>query len=725
MIDFIKKKYYKICNFITDKKLADAFLHLEKQINNSESIDIKRSFEKQKETYNFLLEYTFKGINDPERPVIYKNIQKSLLNISEKLKDESFLKQTNNKLAGEQLELKTEVEGKKITIEENLENLINSSKDPENENRKENLYKLFFLLWLKDEYSESDKLILKKYAVNKKLKFYEKSVIVSAVIISLLRRFDSQKFHILFEYYDANEKEVWHRAFVGIIMAFYQYNRRVYLYDDIVSRLRLISEDENIKSHTENVILQFIRSKETERISKKLRDEIIPEMEKFRPKIQDKLNLDEIISDSLGEDKNPDWEEIFDDAPDLLGKMADFSKLQLEGSDVFMSAFAMFKNFPFFQQAANWFMPFYSENAEVKNAFSNFDKEFDTSVFTKGLEKSALIFNSDKYSFCMNVNMMPKAQRGMIIELFKTEMNQMKEISDEDELLNKKVKDKQIFTRYIQDLYRFFKLHPMHNDINDFFAFDLDLYNSVFYDILIQDESVSEKISELYFKKGFYNDAIDVLSKLKLSGKKAQKNYEKLGFAYQKINDYKNALDSYLKAELYNEPSLWLTKKIAFCYRKMNDYDNALKYYQRVEKEQEENLHIQANIGHCYLSVGDHENALKKYFKVEYYEPDNVKALRPIAWCSFVLGKFETSEKYYKKLLEYKATAYDYINFGHVLYCKGEKMKAVEAYLQAIKKSDINTFEESINEDKELLLKHSSEKTDIDLLIDYVKTKTL
>ena len=67
MIDFIKEKYHTICDYVSDKKLADAFLTIEKYINICKNVDLKRNFEKQKETYNYLLEYTFKGIDDPAR----------------------------------------------------------------------------------------------------------------------------------------------------------------------------------------------------------------------------------------------------------------------------------------------------------------------------------------------------------------------------------------------------------------------------------------------------------------------------------------------------------------------------------------------------------------------------------------------------------------------------------------------------------------------------------
>jgi len=719
------EEYNEICKLITDKKLADAFSMIEKNISEIENVDLNIIFEKQKETYNFLLEYTFKGIHDPEKPNIYKRIQKSLLDINQKIKDEYFLNNVNSKLSSEKRILNTEIKRNKIKIEDEISELLNNKKQSENIERKAILYKLFFHIWLSNDISDNDLISLKKLARSSKVLFQEKSLIVSALTISLIQRFDKKKIISLFDFYDADEDAVWNRALVGIVIAFYIYNKRMYLYEGLIKKLKQIRKDENINRHIEEIILQLIRTKETEKISKKLRDEIIPEMQKFRPKIEEKLNLDDIISDSLIEDQNPDWEEIFDDAPDLLNKMADFSKMQLEGSDVFMSAFAMFKNFPFFMQTANWFMPFYSENEEVEKAFSDFDENFDSSAFAKGLERSAFMCNSDKYSFCMNINMMPKAQRGMIIELFKTEMEQMKEISDDDELLKKGTKDKHVFTRYIQDLYRFFKLHPLHKEYNDFFETSLDIHNTLFFEMIIKDKETLKIISELYFKKGFYEEAIDSLSKLNLKGKSAQKNYEKLGFAWQKLKNFDKALEYYQKAELYNAPSLWLTKKIAFCYRKNHNYEEALNYYKKAEAEDAENLHIQGNIGHCYLSLNDYENALKRYFKVEYYEPENLMAKRPIAWCSFVTGKFETSEKYYQKLLENKPTAYDYINYGHVLFCNNKKMKAVEMYLEGIKIKDSKAFEDSIAEDKDILLKHSSENTDIDLLIDYVKSKML
>jgi len=719
-------QHKQICNFITDNKLADAFILTGSILDEIQDQELQHNFNKQKETYNYLLEYSLKGVEDPEKISVYNGIRRQILKIADAAKSRYLLKfASSNKLTAQKRLLYEQTVNYKISIVSEIKELIKDNLASEEEERKSKLYKLFFLIWLTDYLTEEDYLFLKKYSASGKLYSHEMSIIVSALTISLLRHFDKRKFYALFDFYDANKPFVRNRALVGIVLAFYYYDKRISLYNDIVSRLKSVRNDENISKYTEQIIYQIVRSKETEKLSQRLQDEIIPEMQKFRPKIQDKLNLDDIFSDGLIEDSNPDWEELFDDAPDLLDKMADFSKLQLEGSDVFMSAFAGFKNFPFYRQAANWFMPFYAENAEVKKIFSDFGEDFDADTFIRGLERSPFMCNSDKYSFCLNIGMMPAAQRNMIIELFKQESKQTEEIKNEDKLLNKDSDDNQIFTRYIQDLYRFFKLHPLKNEIEDIFETDLDIHNTKLYDILINDETVLEKIAEMYFKKEFYSDAAKILETLSLKGNKEAKRYEKIGFCYQKIKNFEKASENYKKAEIIKEPSLWLTKKIAFCYRKLQKYEDALKYYLSAEKEDEENLHIQANIGHCYLALEDYENALKKYFKVEYYDPDNKSVMRPLAWCSFLVGKFDTAESYFQKLIDEKPTAYDFINYGHLLFAKKEKMKAAEMYLRAIQLSNIKTVEDAIREDSEVLIKHEASKNDIDLLIDYVKTKML
>ena len=54
-------------------------------------------------------------------------------------------------------------------------------------------------------------------------------------------------------------------------------------------------KNKQLEKHIEIILIQFLKSKETEKITKKFNEEIIPEVIKLRPKIQDKLDLENII----------------------------------------------------------------------------------------------------------------------------------------------------------------------------------------------------------------------------------------------------------------------------------------------------------------------------------------------------------------------------------------------------------------------------------------------
>ncbi len=55
---------------------------------------------------------------------------------------------------------------------------------------------------------------------------------------------------------------------------------------------------------------------------------------------------------------------------------------------------------------------------------------------------------------------MPDLQKSMMLEMFYAELEGIKELQKEDDILNKSASIKSIYSQYIQDLYRFYKLHP-------------------------------------------------------------------------------------------------------------------------------------------------------------------------------------------------------------------------------------------------------------------------
>jgi len=317
---------------------------------------------------------------------------------------------------------------------------------------------------------------------------------------------------------------------------------------------------------------------------------------------------------------------------------------------------------------------------------------------------------------------MPSMQKSMMMEMFNMEMKAMNELSSSDELLDDTIKNRTLYTQYLQDLYRFYKLYPFRHEFEDVFEAPFVVEKSHLVKILIEDKKILRNIGEFYFEKNYYQEAINVFEHLACEEDNFEL-FEKIAYSYQKLEQYEEALKNYHRAELYDKNKNWLYKKIAFCYRKLGNYDSSLQYYQEVEKHDPENLYIQSFLGHTYMDMGDFETALKYYFKVEYLKPEYIKVYRPIAWCSFVLGKFDNAKKYFEKVLEKDGNKNDLFNLGHVEWCTGNKKEAINHYVQALIKSgnDYDWLSGVFEEDKKYLLKHGILEFDIPLMIDYLK----
>ncbi len=471
----------------------------------------------------------------------------------------------------------------------------------------------------------------------------------------------------------------------------------------------------------EFIIIQFIKARETERITRKIQQDILPEMIRMKSKLEEKLDLENLLSSINPEEKNPEWETFFKESPDVYNKLEEFTNLQLEGADVFLGAFAMLKQFDFFDEFRNWFLPFYKENEYVSRTFNDVSEGFNVAQFAEGIERSTFLCNSDKYSFCLNVRHMPAFQKSTVMELFNMELKAMNEMTQDDDLIHTDAKTSVIITQYFHDLYRFYKLHPLKNEFDDVFNLPLRIHEAGFFKLWIDDINMLRNIGEFYFEKNHYSDACMIF--MQIVGK--NQNYElfeKIGYCYQQNGHFDEALEYYHKAELLDRNRLWLLTRLAWCYRKTGKNEKAVAYYYEAEKLEPENLQVQAWLGHTFMDMENYAEALKYYFKVEYLQPENHKVLRPISWCSFMLGNMENARKYLEKSLGKETTKNDYLNLGHIYWCLHDRPKAIESYRKSLQAAhlDHEWFAGALMDDSKYLTVHGIQQFDIPLMIDYI-----
>ena len=738
-MDIVKvtQQHKNICNLISQKKVKQSLDILANIITGTTSGEFKNDYENVVTTYRTMLNYTIEGINDPERDNVYLKLIQSILLLADKAKQDILSRYSgwHTYWIKQQAEKEQDLSGKSIvdTVDDllfkseldewlKLSNEINH--DPESEisrNHKQLMKKIFNHLWLTDYYGEAEKSLVDLLLKSGKFRWYEASIFTTAITLSSLRTWQTEKMLYLIDIYKAGQEQVMERALAGLILNLQYYDCRVMLYPEITGKIKKMSQESVFREHCRIIVLQTIRSLETEKLSRKLQEEILPKVAKLRPRIEEKLDLDNILPKDKNEEKNPDWSDMFNESEEIFKTMEELTKLQMEGADVYMSAFANLKHFDFFREFQNWFVPFYPENEAVDEIFRDEILGPGTNELAEALYKTPFICNSDKYSLLLNLKYLPSSQKSMMLKVFRMELEGLQQLNEESLVADPFKNFRTYITQYLQDMYRFFKLSPYKKEFEDLFTGKMDIYNSGFFRLTFQSTDAEAGLADYFFSKNFYDNALQLFLK-QISEKPAEAQlYEKTGYCYQESGNFEEAMKYYRRAELIDRKP-WTIKKIGFCLRRLGKNQEALEYYLQASDMEPENIHTAIMTAHCYLDLKDYEEALKYYFKVEYQDPGNLKILRPIAYCYFALGRFDDSEKYYERLSAGKLNAHDLINKGHLNLCRGDKKEAIDLYRKSIVGGELSKeeFMAIFSEDKPLLISLGMKEDDLPIVLDYL-----
>jgi len=731
----IDHRYFSICENLYNRRIKNVIDELTQFIRFSSKMDFYYQLENLTDNYKTLLHYVYDGYKDPQQAVILNNLSASLLELADEIRHALILpflparKQETQTLSSKFGQDPIIVSGHidDIFFNRELDRLIEESEVQQNKPAGNSstlaaeIDSIFHWIWLSAKFGEYHTGLIRKIIHSETVEWNDKCLIVSAVSLSLLNYFDIQKFILLIEFSEARQDQVCQRALTGLILALLAYDKRIVFYPDLSGKLNQLSQDENLCKDIELILLQLLMARETEKINREFEEEVLPEMKKMMPKIEDKLQLGQPEEEDM-EGKNPGWKDLVEEVPGLFEKIEKFSRMQIEGADVFMSTFRLLKRFDFFNIMSNWFVPFYINHPEI-NKFSQEGEEINQRLI-ESLSKAFYICNSDKYSFALNFQAIPPQQRSMIVTNFEAEFAQMQEMASEEQLLDQSLQSNAIFTQYIQDLYRFFKLFPSKEEFEDPFQRKFLFSELTFYKTFFEKKGFTERLASFYLEKEHYNEAIEIYGYLLEKSAPQGEYYQKIAYSYQKTGRYKKAVEFYKKAELFDSDRFWILKKLGWCSLKLKDFTSALYYFREASALQPDDLNLHSQVGQCYLNLKDFEQALQIYSKVSFYSAGNLKALRPIAYCQFILGKLSLAEVTYREILEIAnpASPYDLMNAGHVQLCLKNSAQAAVLYNQCFstklaRKEDLTA---AFDEDIPCLIKNGINPDEIPLIRDYL-----
>ncbi len=702
-------KYQTVIQHIDHCELKLAFSKLEMIIQDAQVINHLEQLNKLQETYKYMLIYFTQGSQDPQRNQIYSNLRINLYELTEKVYNELQSVQSKHTYYIQ----KRRIQEEKLTYAD-LSKIIEKSSDVSDyETLDNNLLTLFYKIWTSDILSIREAADIQLLFDNDSLHDKVACQIVSALYLSIQSRFDITKVNLLFDVALSGKPEARIRSYICLLLILYAYQNRTAVYTDIHDRLMLLSESPDFVRIVRTIILRFILSRETENISRKLREELIPEILKITPKINDKMNLMDLASDMEGDAMNPEWQDMLSKGK-LGKKIEELGELQQEGADVMHSTFIHLKGFPFFNDVPNWVL-LYDNHYKDFQAHSTPE---EASLY-KTLKEAPFLCNSDKYSLSFSLSKMPESARNMMLSQFSEQANEFLQQSSA-ELPSDQVEIERIISQYIQDLYRFHKIYPYKHEFKDIFSLSLDFHNLPIIRPYISDDKSLTVIAEYYLRKNYVKDALPLFEELSVRKPDDDVLFQKIGYCKQLSDDIHGALEAYLHAEMLHTDSKWVLKRIAACYRSLKQPQKALEYYLRHEALDPNNLSIQLNIGHCYLELKMYEEALKCYFKVDYLDSKSHKAWRPIAWCSFLTGKFEQAQNYYAKIESERPKMQDYLNAGHTEWAMQQTATALQKYQLAVKSTPdgMEGFVKLFKQDIPDLLAAGIKEEEIPLIID-------
>ncbi len=731
------QQHKQICSLVSERKIKQSLDILSDMITTATTGQLRDEYSNLEMTYRNMLSYTIEGINDPERNKVYIKLIQSILELSDRVRQDILSHNSgwNTYWVKQQAEKEQKLTGK--TIVETVDDLMFKSEldewlrlsneinpDPESEiskKHKQLIKNIFNHLWLTDFYGEAEESLIKIILNSGKFRWYEACIFTTAITLSSFRSWQTEKLLYLIDIYKSGQEQVMERALSGLILNLHYYNGRILLYPEISTHIIEMAGTHGFREHCRIIVLQIIRSRETEKLSKKLHDEILPQVARLRPRIEEKLDLDNILPNEKNEGKNPDWASMFNDSEEIFKTMEELTKLQMEGADVYMSAFANLKHFDFFKDFQNWFIPFYPDHEVVDEIFRDEVLGPGTNQMAEAMYKTPFICNSDKYSLILNLKYLPAAQKSMMLKVFRMELEGLGQIDDEESLTDPNKKFRTNVTQYLQDIYRFFKLSPYRKEFEDIFTGRLDIYNSEFFRITCNASEAEAGLADYFFSKDFYEDALTLYLKQTASRPDDAQLYEKIGYCCQELYNYEEAISYYKMAELIDR-KVWTLKKTGLCLRRLGRNEEALDYYLEAAGIEPDNLHTAIMTAHCYLDLKEYDKALGHYFRVEYNDPGNLKILRPIAYCYFALGKFSESAKYYERLSAEKLIPHDLINMGHLALCQGRKKEAVDLYRKSIMSGELTReqFISIYSDDWNLLIQLGVNKDDLPILLDYL-----
>lgn len=677
----IKNKIHK---YVAEQRLREAFSLTRSLSEGSMEWEISDTLGVAEDSYRRLLSYAVSGAEDPGRDEIIKEIGETMLTITDRLERKNTSREEPtlyyNVLRYQRsqpgLSIARELGRYRQMLSENslVDILAAGAHTPKfhaTASERELIEReIFNLIWTAFPLSRADFDALSEGFRSGVLPPHAVGLFAWAIVMGGMEFFDPQRLMLLCDLYTEGSEKVSAIALIGLLIVMHRWRTRRFS-KKLSDRLAAVRELPGWREDVKAAYMELTRTRDTDRITDKIRNEIVPEMMKMRPEFERKLqNPSEPVSAEEMEE-NPEWQEMLDKSG-LADKLKEMSEIQEEGGDVMMGTFSQLKQFPFFNEMSNWFLPFHNERSEFSDP--------DLQKIANMMEALKFLCDSDKYSMMISVSQVPSQQRQLMLGQLNAQAEQFEQLRA-SQLDLPSTSRREVIARQVQNLYRFFRLFRRKGEFYNPFAETVNLAAVPALVEDVKDADLLGLIAEFYFRHGYWRESLDVFEIVDTISAPTAALYQKMGYSLMKLGLYSEALNYFEKADMLDSRSAWTLRRLGRCHAAVGNYNSAIAAYERLEEMRPDQPATSIALGRCYLALEHYREAVNVFYKAFYLDEKSGKAIRPLAWSLLMDKQFDQSRKYYEKILtDFDQAAEDYLNLGHLSLATGNFAEAQNFY---------------------------------------------
>ena len=383
------------------------------------------------------------------------------------------------------------------------------------------------------------------------------------------------------------------------------------------------------------------------------------------------------------------------------------------GIDIALGGFKrMYRRFPFFQEAANWFIPFSVERPELRHLEEVDSRTLELQHRAFGTTDLYIIAEMNLASKRL-VEQMPQEMKDKIEEVSAELPDERKDVelnlTEEDTAMltilrnhrkNSGVADlistesqefralKLAYNGYIHDTYHLFVAR---NEGENPYRDNLLLRESVLFRGAFEDEASIAVLGQLSFAIKDYRHA---LTFFQLLPKEHRDVRLRLAQCHHATGHYAEAA-LLLEKLVEEEDDESLLRLLSHCYDALHRYEDALVAWIRLEQLNPENLEIAETLAQRFFDLQLYSDALEQVHKVLYHKSEDLDALLLKAQCYLLMGRLEEAQNQYAVLLEKAPDHLDVLkNAAHCALLLGDIAMAARLYMAHLEEEELKFVQE-------------------------------